>query len=212
MIDCDDSLAGVLAEPDLEPSAGVDAHVTRSAGSLQQRLADLLCQLGPVLWLERPLPRAGGTPLPGPGALCAPDLPAFGACARLDAHVTMTTAGPREWLCLCDAQARCVARLFLLPDSDCLAWDQMLDACGLVPVHGAAERRRNACDALLRSLRARGNLAWRARVLRFRMRHRSWRRELTAEAPLRLSLLGHELASHITRDEGAEWVSAFRLE
>ena len=49
MIDCDDSLAGVLAEPDLEPSAGVDAHVTRSTGSLQQRLADVALEAAQLL-------------------------------------------------------------------------------------------------------------------------------------------------------------------
>lgn len=236
MIDLHDLPLAATAECDVDPAPAFNAEAAPDAAVLQRVLADALGRLGPVLWLERPGPapvhapdphrgpRAAGlaaaaighaVPGAGPqrrGAVHSPELPAFQACAQLDAHVSMTAVGPREWLCLCDAHGHSQAKLFLLPDSDYLAWDQMLAACGLTPARAAGERRRSACDALLRSLLARGTQAWRARVVHFQLRRLPWRWELRAQAPLRVSLLGHELATHIARDEGAEWVRAFRID
>jgi len=67
--------------------------------------------------------------------------------------------------------------------------------------------RWSAHGAFLRHAFARLAGGWRARLLAFEQRRRPWLHTLDAHAPLRISLLGLELARAIARDEGAELVS-----
>jgi len=61
--------------------------------------------------------------------------------------------------------------------------------------------------AFLRSAWARLGAGWRARLLTFDLKKLPWLRTLNAQPPLRISLLGLELARVIARAEGAELVS-----
>lgn len=174
------------------------------------RLAEWLPRLGAVLWLERrerrnPSLRAliGAR---GIVLLEHPSLAVLGRCHAIAAHTAVTPQGPREWLSFRDAKGEVRAKLFLLPDTDYLAWDEMAAAARLAP---ASEEppRWHAHAAFLRGALARLGSHWRARVLRFELGRLPWLRTLDARPPLRLSLLGVELARTIARSEGAELVS-----
>ncbi|HEY6942878.1 hypothetical protein [Dokdonella sp.] len=172
------------------------------------RLADALPKLGPVLWLERgpSAPEAAVSARAGDVVLL--DHPALGVlarCTEVAIHEAVTPNGPREWLAFDDAGGQARAKLFLLPDSDFLAWDTMA-ARGCAPSR-TAPTRWSAHRAFLRNAFARLAGAWRARLLEFDQRRLPWLRTLDAHAPLRISLLGLEFARTIARDEGAQFVS-----
>jgi len=173
------------------------------------RLADALPKLGTVLWLERRSRRAA--PLRasiGTNGVLLVDHPALGALARsnaVTAHTTVTSHGPREWLCFRDAAGDMQGKLFLLPDTDYLAWDEMA-AAGRLDAEPTPERW-NAHGAFLRGALSRLGSGWRARLLTFELKRLPWLRTLGARPPLRISLLGLELARAIARAEGAELVS-----
>lgn len=174
------------------------------------RLAEWLPRLGAVLWLER-RERRGARPRALIGArgivlLEHPSLAVLGRCAAIAAHTAVTPQGPREWLSFRDARDEVRAKLFLLPDTDYLAWDEMAAATHLAPSREDAPGW-HAHAAFLRGALARFGTAWRARVLRFDAGRLPWLRTLDAQPPLRLSLLGLELARAIARSEGAELVS-----
>lgn len=108
----------------------------------------------------------------------------------LVAASTITPEGPREWVeCLC-ADGRVMARLYLLPDTDYLAWDAL---------HVATEapcERGASIDAA----------SWHptsARLLRFRLRHMAGMQVLGAEAGTGASWLGRTLAARIACEEVA---------
>jgi len=177
-------------------------------------LADALPKLGPVLWLdhraapdERATPRRNGVVL-----FDHPALAVLARCASLVAHTAVTSMGPREWLCFRDSEGTTQAKLFLLPDTDYLAWDEMTAACRLATTPVAAPQRWTAHGAFLRGAFARVGAPWRARVVAFELRRLPWLRALGARSPLRVSLLGFELARAIARDETAELVSPFRVD
>ncbi len=171
-------------------------------------LAHSLARLGPVLWLER---RARS-----PHPPCAPahhgvhiEHPAVAGlvhCTHATAHTTVTPQGPREWLSFRDASGDVRAKLFLLPDTNYLAWDEMTEAACLQPQREDAAPWQ-AHLAFLRSTWARLGHAWGARVLSFQFRRLRWSHLLDAQPPLRLSLIGIELAVAIARSENAELVS-----
>lgn len=180
------------------------------------RLADALARLGPALWLdrratpasdERMLPRRRGAVL-----LDHPTLAALVRCTSVVAHTSVTSMGPREWLCFRDADGAAQAKLFLLPDTDYLAWDEMTAACRLAPSSVPAPQRWSAHGAFLRGAFARLGSSWRARVVAFELRRLPWLRTLGARTPLRISMLGFELARAIARDEAAELASPFHLD
>lgn len=174
------------------------------------RLAEWLPRLGAVLWLERrerrrsPLRALIGAR--GIVLLEHPALAVLGRCSAITAHTAVTPQGPREWLSFRDAKDEVHAKLFLLPDTDYLAWDEMAAAARLAPTREEAPGW-HAHTAFLRGALARFGTAWRARVLRFDAGRLPWLRTLDAQPPLRLSLLGLELARTIARSEGAELVS-----
>lgn len=191
--------------PQAAPAASTDPVVLDLP-----RLAEWLPRLGAVLWLERrerrPSPLRALIGARGIVLLEHPALAVLGRCRSITAHTAVTPHGPREWLSFRDARDEVRAKLFLLPDTDYLAWDEMAAATRLEP---ACEEptRWHAHAAFLRGALARLGSAWRARVLRFELGRLPWLRTLDAQPPLRLSLLGLELSRAIARSEGAELVS-----
>jgi hypothetical protein len=160
-----------------------------------------------MLWLERRNPdpvRHAGV-----GSLLLFDHPAIGllsSCTALSAHHAITPQGPREWIQFDAASATVVAKLFLLPDSDVLAWDQMCSALRLTPIEQDTRDPPTHVNFLRRALGRLGH-RWHARLLGFRFQQRPWLNVLDASPPLRISLLGIDIARTIVRDEHAEWLS-----
>lgn len=98
----------------------------RQAGSPPSHL---LAALGTVLCAYRP---ALGDPLAGWRQAC-----------RVAVHQRLDSDGLDECLWFFDAGERCCWRVFLLPESDFLAWDALLDglpSLATPPVAGLAER------------------------------------------------------------------------
>jgi hypothetical protein len=200
-------------EPATASSAVVDRETARPFDLA--RLADALTKFGPVLWLERRIAPPSERTLPrrhGAVLLEHPALAALTRCASVVAHTAVTNMGPREWLCFRDADGTAQAKLFILPDTDYLAWDEMIAACKLAPTRVPQPQRWSAHGAFLRGAFACLGAPWRARVVAFEQRRLPWLRTLGARSPLRMSLIGFELARAIARDEVAELVSPFRLD
>jgi|GEM_PF-723568 hypothetical protein len=174
------------------------------------RIADALPKLGAVLWLDRRARRAASTraTIGARGVLLLdhPALVGLEHCRQLTAHTAVTPQGPREWLCFRDSEGLAQTKLFLLPDTDYLAWDEMTAASHLAPPTAQAEPWQPH-GAFLRGAFARLGAGWRARLLTFDLKRLPWLRTLGAQAPLRISLLGLDLARVIARAEGAELVS-----
>lgn len=173
-------------------------------------LASWLPRLGAVLWLDRQSRRTTCVrAVIGPrGALLLdhPALHALGACTHASAHTQVTSHGPREWLAFRDANGEPIAKLFLLPDTDYLVWDEMTAAMQLAPCVEEPVRW-NAHAVFLRNVCAQLGVRWRARLLAFDNRRLPWLQTLDARPPLRLSLLGIELARAIAHGERAELVT-----
>jgi len=188
------------AEPAPPRRSSLDLHA----------LARWLPRLGAVLWLDRSARRhAPMRAVTGSRGLLLLDHPALDALARstiATAHTQVTPHGPREWLAFRDASGETLAKLFLLPDTDYLAWDEMTAAAALAP-RIEEPARWHAHAAFLRQALARIGTAWQARLFTFEQRKLPWLQTLDARSPLRLSLLGLELARLIARSEGAELVS-----
>ena len=174
------------------------------------RLAEALPTLGAVLWLERRdrRTRPVRAMIGARGVLLIdhPALVAFARCSAISAHSAVTPQGPREWLCLRDGDGEAQAKMFLLPDTDYLAWDEMT-ASSALEAPTAPAQRWHAHSAFLRSALARFGAGWRARLLTFDLKRQPWLRTLGACPPLKISLLGLELARNIARAEGAELVT-----
>jgi hypothetical protein len=101
--------------------------------------------------------------------------------------------GPREWLECFDVKGILQARLYLLPDTDYLAWDALL---------AAAEPLSE--PPLLRMLRpARCAMAW---LVCFRHRQLGGLRLLNAIDVRQLSPLGKDIASQVARVAGVHAV------
>lgn len=171
-------------------------------------LAELLPRLGPVLWLDCAGDKHCDDALPlraGRGVLLEPGpLDALATLRRVTAHANVTSMGLREFLGFADAAGNTLARLYLLPDTDCLAWDEMTRACALEPEETSANARWQAHGAFRRGAFARLGPARRARMVRFELHGSSGLRTLDARPLLRLSLLGMARARQIAREEGAE--------
>ncbi len=195
------------------------AHASRPPQNLPAgvpklcEFAEWLPRLGPVLWLDRRkttgpasmCPNAGS----GPVLLDHPVLASLSIWRNLCAHHAITAHGPREWVCFHSASGVVEAKLYLLPDSDVLVWDQMIP--GLHMACSGAERNEPPTHAnFLRRALGRFGQRWQAQLLEFRCSRRPWLNVLDAQAPLKISLLGFELASRIARDENADWISPFR--
>lgn len=147
--------------------------------------------LGNVLYL----PCRMGCPVQAgllPGVLVeSADLAPLQHTRALVAAGTVTPDGPREWIeCLC-TRGCVMARLYLLPDTDYLAWDALHEATDAVRDHAARS----------------DTASWHptsARLLRFRLRRMAGMpgmQMLGTDAGTGASLLGRTLAARIARDE-----------
>lgn len=99
----------------------------------------------------------------------------------------ITPDGPREWMECRDAGERLLARLYLLPDTDYLAWDALYARAG----EGSVAAARADAGA------------WRpasAQLLRFRLCRHACLQLLGADAVDASSTLVRELAARIARD------------
>jgi hypothetical protein len=170
-------------------------------------LASWLPRLGAVLWMERATnPSTAARAVAHPRGVLLLDHPALSPlvrCVAATSHTQVTSHGPREWLCLRANDGASLAKLFLLPDTDYLAWDEMTAALNLAPAIEAPVRW-HAHAAFLRTAFARLGAVWRARLMTFEQRRLPWLQTLDARPPLRISLLGIELARAIALSENAE--------
>lgn len=110
--------------------------------------------------------------------------------------------GLRESLQFVDAGGRCCWRLFLLPDSDFLAWDRLLSRwpqeAGMGAPAGVGERLWRRLAGRLRGEQ------WRAAVLRLHELPGGEGRPVLAASLARLSSLGAATARAIARGEGVD--------
>ena len=166
------------------------------------RLVEWLPRLGSVLWLHRTtgdavFPRAR---LAEEGVLLLehPALAAFSSCVKLQVFAAAGTHGPREWMEWIDANGDCAARMYLLPDTDHFAWDDMVADCSITR---AAPRTiaRECMPRIFRWMR-RSN---QAQIVRFPLLRLPCLRVLGLRMPGELSALGREIAAAIVRDEAA---------
>ena len=111
---------------------------------------------------------------------------------RLAAASTITVEGPREWIECVDDDDRCHARLHLLPDTDYLAWDALLDRA--VPCGAPSSTRWSHSSAPTE-----------AQLLRFHLRRLAGLEMLGSEAVARVSPLSRQLAGEIARAETRAW-------
>ena len=143
-----------------------------------------LAELGTVLCLYR----ADGSELAG-----WHDAVAAHACQGVDSE------GIRESLCFTDARGRCCWRLYLLPDSDFLAWDRLV---ATLPNHAQHDTEGHVGERLWRRLA--GHLRgqrWQVCALRL---HAAPGGHGLAASLAPLSSLGAVVARRIARVEGAE--------
>jgi hypothetical protein len=169
--------------------------------------AERLARLGSVLWLyrgsrEEVFPRAR---LLTSGALLLdhPALAAFAQVADVTAHAEVDSHGPREWLELHDADAACLARVHLLPDTDYLAWDTLIADCGIRPVASVVSRRRWGFANVANEHRE-----WHAMVARFPLLRLPCLQLLGLRAPVALSAMSVHIAQRIAREHPARWQNA----
>lgn len=176
-------------------------------------LAEWLPRLGPVLWVQRcnvGMDRQANAQPTSTLLLDHPALTVLSACRQLRAHQATTARGPREWLSFQSVNDASDAKLFVLPDTNVLAWDEMSAALRMTPSTTDLEKAPTHATFLGRAL-SRFGQRWQARLLEFRCMDRPWLRVLDARSPLRISLLGIEIARNIVRDEYAEWISPMHL-
>lgn len=165
------------------------------------RLIDWLPRMGSVLWIYRAqgdlmFPRAR---ILSRGALLLdhPALAAFAHCAGVEAQGHIGAQGPREWLALCDARGDCLARMHLLPDTDYMAWDDMVATCAIPHSTGLVTSRTTSRGFLDGAKHA----VWYARVARFPALRLPCLQLLGLRPPHDLSKLGLDVAMQIARDE-----------
>ncbi len=143
-----------------------------------------LAALGTVLCLYRP----GGSELGGWRHAVSAH-----ACQGVDSE------GIRESVCFVDERQHCCWRLYLLPDSDFLAWDRLVSQ---LPARPEPANDANVAERLWRRLAMRlGGDPWRMCALRL---HATDGGQGVAASLASLSSLGATTACRIARQEGAE--------
>ncbi len=157
-------------------------------------------------------PRAARAMLPTPAQLAAlrcalcvypsgvsDALSGWRCAARAETGAAVDDIGAREWIAFLDTGGRCRTRLYLLPDSDFLAWETVTS--GLPP---CAEAPAAPLPSLCRRLDARMHAGrWRAVVLGLRVSRCGGAWTLQA-VPTPLSSIGLRVARAIVRCEAAE--------
>jgi len=150
--------------------------------------AQHLAALGTVLCLHRH--KDGG------------ELSGWARAVRVESRAGVDSDGLHESLAFFDHEGRCCWRLYLLPDSDFVAWDRLL---ALLPSREEAEATTGVGERLWRRLAGRllGG-QWQACVLRLHVVSVEAKRPVLAASPALVSSLGATTALRIARAEGAE--------
>lgn len=160
---------------------------SRVAASTLPR-AHQLAALGTVLCLYRPL--QGG------------ELSGWAQAARVESRTGMDSDGLRESLVFFDEEERCCWRLYLLPDSDFLAWDRLLAS---LPCRDEGEGAFGVGERLWRRLagRLRGE-QWQACILKLHAVPATLAQPILAASLAAVSPLGATTAQRIAQAEGAD--------
>lgn len=159
-------------------------------------LAQALPSLGCVLYLPPPWPDTPDEEAPAGVLAERRELAPLLRTRTLYAASAVTADGPREWIECMDAAGRPQARLYLLPDTDYLAWDALLAAGELLaPV---LAQRRVAADFRAAS----------AELLCFTHRHLPWLTTLGRRVPESVSALSRGIAADIAHAEAVGLVRA----
>ena len=149
--------------------------------------AQQLASLGTVLCLYHP---QHGSELSG-----------WARAVRVESGASVDSDGLRERLDFLDADDRCCWRLYLLPDSDFVAWDRMLDA---LPCAGEKHAAPGVGERLWRRLAASlPGEHWQACVIRLHVLAAAASAPVLAASPAPLSALGILVAQRIAQAEGA---------
>lgn len=166
------------------PGIGPAAHTVAQSLPRAQQLA----ALGTVLCLYRH--QDGG------------ELSGWARAVRVESRAGVDSDGLRESLAFFDSEGRCCWRLYLLPDSDFVAWDRLL---ALLPSREEIEATTGVGERLWRRLAGRllGG-QWQACVLRLHAVPAEVRRPILATSLAAVSPLGAATAQRIARAEGAE--------
>jgi hypothetical protein len=159
-------------------------HVARQSLPRAQQLA----ALGTVLCLYRP---QDGSELSG-----------WARAVRAESRVGVDSDGLRESIAFFDQVGRRCWHLYLLPDSDFVAWDRLL---ALLPSREEADAGAGVGERLWRRLAGRllGD-QWQACLLRLHVVPVEVGRPVLAASLAMVSPLGAATAQHIARAEGAE--------
>lgn len=133
------------------------------------------------------------------------ELDGWSQAVRVSSSSTLDSDGLCESLQFFDRDGVCCWRLYLLPDTDFLAWERLL--AGL-PVQHPPEHAPSIRERLWRRVARRlGGPAWRANVLRFHAPPAgpgfAGQSLLAASLP-RLSACGAQVARRIVRREGVD--------
>jgi len=150
--------------------------------------AQQLAALGTVLCLYRP---QHGSELSG-----------WAHAVRVESCTGVDSDGLRESLVFFDAEGRCCWRLYLLPDSDFLAWDRLLAS---LPCRDEVDAAIGVGERLWRRLagRLRGE-HWQACILRLHAVPAAVAQPVLAASLAAVSSLGAATAQRIAQAEGAD--------
>lgn len=151
---------------------------------------ELLASLGPLLCLHR--------------VSDAHVLSGYSAARSVHACVTLDSEGPCEALLFFDASRRPCWRLYLLPDSDYLAWERAV-AC-LARTTGRETGRPVFGSGLAPVRRLLRNPLWHACPLRLHAVSATISRRRLAASEVTLSEAGWQAAQRIARSEGADTI------
>ncbi|MFT4178767.1 MAG: Hemin transport protein [Thermomonas sp.] len=170
----------------LSPRIASTALLASPAEASQLPDARQLAALGSVLCLHR--------------AHAGSELDGWLQAVRATSESALDSDGLYERLEFLDADGHCCWRLYLLPDTDFLAWERLV--AGLP---GERELRGGIGERLWRRVfRYLGDSAWRASVLRFHALPTGRGDVVLAASPPALSACGTEVARRIIRREGVD--------
>lgn len=128
------------------------------------------------------------------------ELSGWAQAVRAESRVAVDSDGMFESLQFIDGRGQCCWRLFLLPDSDFLAWDTLAAQLPSCPAQGA----QGVAERLWRRVAGRlGGVGWRVVALRLHVLPGEGAASLAA-SPVPMSALGAATARRIARQEGAD--------
>lgn len=189
---------------EFDASSAPPTHLLSHACTQQNAMADIerwLPRLGSVLWIYRGRRKTSAMLGKQHATLTAqhPALLAFARCTAARLQVVVTSQGPRECVTFVDRDGEIQAKMFLLPDTDYLAWDGMLSTREY-PAEQADTDQWQAPLRYLCAALARLGSRWHAMPVRFA---HGWP-GLSANRADALSPIGTRLVQAIARDEHAE--------